>query len=460
MASLPAGWKQSTDPNKPATYNYTFKNQKRVLSDGTSINTEIVVEADKSTGNYTVFQNSAAFGKTTLYTYDAKTNKADIEDAVGYTQYFSGALGNTFKDTLDKDIRSGVFKISEATKVESGAENNDHQDLKNSDGYKSLANTETQEQQTKENGVDEDLEFKKEIDVATVGGVRGALYNYPLELPPDLNYDFIQITAFDYVPAGLDIIDELQDAESRIVEKQVEDALETVVLPMQPNLSESRSVDWGGDRLDVLQGIGANLAGGLIQGIAGLNFDQFKGAFSGAFSDLQGAARDPQAKAFAAAYFAGQAVGANVTGRVTGSVINPNLELLFNGPRLRTFNFNFKLTPRSELEAIRVKEIITSFKRNMSPQRSSSNLFLLTPRVFKIKYIYGGPDGEQHPYLNKIKPCAMTSFNVNYTPDNTYMTYANGGSMTSYEISMSFGELEPIYADEYTNGNNGPDMGY
>jgi hypothetical protein len=29
------------------------------------------------------------------------------------------------------------------------------------------------------------------------------------------------------------------------------------------------------------------------------------------------------------------------------------------------------------------------------------------------------------------------------------MTYRGEPSMTSYQISMSFGEIEPIYADEY-----------
>ena len=51
--------------------------------------------------------------------------------------------------------------------------------------------------------------------------------------------------------------------------------------------------------------------------------------------------------------------------------------------------------------------------------------------------------------MNKFKPCACTSFTVNYTPDGSYMTYRNEPSMTSYQISMSFGEIEPIYSDEY-----------
>ena len=51
----------------------------------------------------------------------------------------------------------------------------------------------------------------------------------------------------------------------------------------------------------------------------------------------------------------------------------------------------------------------------------------------------------EHPYMNKIKPCALTSFNVNYTPDGSYMTYETNGSMVGYDLQMSFQEIEPVY---------------
>ena len=49
---------------------------------------------------------------------------------------------------------------------------------------------------------------------------------------------------------------------------------------------------------------------------------------------------------------------------------------------------------------------------------------------------------------------AMTSFNVNYTPDGSYMTYGDG-SLTQYDVQMAFGEIEPIYADEYDSELSG-----
>ena len=95
--------------------------------------------------------------------------------------------------------------------------------------------------------------------------------------------------------------------------------------------------------------------------------------------------------------------------------------------------------------------MVRAMKRNMTPQRSSEALFLKSPRIFELEYIFGDTNRE-HPFMNKFKPCACTSFAVNYTPDGSYMTYRGEPSMTSYQIAMSFGEIEPIYSDEYNDG--------
>ena len=96
-------------------------------------------------------------------------------------------------------------------------------------------------------------------------------------------------------------------------------------------------------------------------------------------------------------------------------------------------------------------------KRNMAPRISDKDLFLKSPRIFELEYIFGD-NTEQHPYMNKFKPCACTNFTVNYTPDGSYMTYRGEPSMTSYQISMSFGEIEPIYSHEYAD--NEQNMGF
>ena len=296
-----------------------------------------------------------------------------------------------------------------------------------------------------------------------------SFYRYPLEVP-DLGYDYIQITAYKYTAGGSNALSlsSRESAKSRIVKTSTK--LETIVLPMQPNFSESNAVSWGGDNLNPIQAFAGRAAMGGIESIGNItDADAFKDAIGKAATslgdDVKALLNDSSTGPALVAYFAGQAVGANLLGRTTGQTLNPNLELLFKGPNLRTFNFNFKFTPRNSKESQEVKEIIRVLKKNMAVQRSTSNLFLMTPNVFTVEYIYnsnGDNAGTSHPYLNKFKPMAMTNLNVNYTPDGTYMTYNGTGALTSTDLQMSFGELEPIYADEYDEEGfaNHANMGY
>ena len=296
----------------------------------------------------------------------------------------------------------------------------------------------------------------------------GGDLRYPLGAPPaGFPFDFIRIAAVKYVPSSLDYIINKTSNPGAVSRYSGQSEVSSVILPMQPNLSESHSVGWGGDSLDPFRALLANASLGAINGLgSGATGAQIIEQLGEVGSDLIERAgdmiSDKSTLSFVAAYFAGQAVGANVSGRLTGQVINPNMELLFSGPTLRTFNFNFRMTPRSDTEAEMVKKIIRSFKMNMAVQRSDSNLFLRSPNIFKLKYISGdGSDAtQQHPFLNKFKPCAMTSFNVNYTPDGSYMTFENK-SLTAYDMSLSFSELEPIYQDDYAEAfNTHADMGF
>ena len=287
---------------------------------------------------------------------------------------------------------------------------------------------------------------------------------YPKDTPPSgFPFDFIRITAMKYVPGSLDYISSdgesyAGDPTSRIKKGNNKKTSQgTITLPMQPNLSETQSVGWGGDALDPFR---AALARTSMNAIERTSDGDILGAIQGAANNIGNIANaylgDSNMRSFAAAYFAGQAVGANIIGRTTGMVMNPNMELLFNGPTLRTFNFQFRMTPRYDGEAEEVRKIIKTFKANMAVQRSESNLFLKTPNVFQLEYVANG--SQPHPYLNKFKLCALTSFNVNYTPDGSYMTYQDG-SLTAYDMSMSFSELEPIYQDDYDD-INGSTMGF
>ena len=67
----------------------------------------------------------------------------------------------------------------------------------------------------------------------------------------------------------------------------------------------------------------------------------------------------------------------------------------------------------------------------------------------------------QHPFLHKFKPFVLSNFSVDYTPDGSYMTYGENGSMTSYTLTMQFSEIEATYANEYDEkDDDSKDMGF
>ena len=283
----------------------------------------------------------------------------------------------------------------------------------------------------------------------TTGGTQEVL-RYPLEMPDSssgFEFDYISIQAAEYKPTGLIA----QEGDLSNVNVGTE-RFETVILPMRPNLSEQNSISVEDSSANFIQLLGGGAAAGAIEGIGNLDMGRIMDAGKKAIEEVGKLATDPATKSFVAAYFAGQAVGTNLVGRKSGMVVNPNLTVLFSGPSLRSFNFAFPLTPRSEAEAVRIRKIIRAFKRNSSPQRSSSSAFLKSPRIFLLKYIFksNSTAGTQHPFLNKFKPCMLTNFNVNYTPDNSYMTLRDG-SMTRYSIDLTFKEVTPNYADEYND---------
>jgi hypothetical protein len=186
------------------------------------------------------------------------------------------------------------------------------------------------------------------------------------------------------------------------------------------------------------------------------NNDPFT-AMTNLFTDLTNKVGQHSAQLQSLLYteFLGQAVSApNLLSRITGGILNPNMELLFQGPQLRPFNFNFKMSPREKAEADSIKAIIKAFKRNMAPK--VNNLFLQSPNVFKITYIKGSEETSgTHKSINLIKMCSLQNCSVDYTPLQTYMTYDDGNdsdpeaSMVSYNMSLSFSEITPIYQDDY-----------
>lgn len=283
-------------------------------------------------------------------------------------------------------------------------------------------------------------------------------YYYPNNIRGN-RQDFIQFIAYEYVGRDLNIGNSSSsaiDPNLGFNSRNFGNPLGSVTLPIQPSVSDTNSVQWGGEELNSLQAYAASVSYNAMSDIAGTGEKVLK--------DLDKIFKNTDNNNVSNAvrlFLAGKAVGVNgLLSRMGGAVINPNLELLFQGPQLRPFNFTFRLSPRDETEAQQVKYIIRYFKQNMSVKNTEFNLFLKAPNVFKIKYHLAGSD-KDHPSLNRFKMCALQSCSVDYTPDGSYMTFNDStATMTSYSLTLQFQELEPVTEKDYNDLNDPTAIGY
>lgn len=296
----------------------------------------------------------------------------------------------------------------------------------------------------------------------------GAFLKYPENI--NSSQDRITISQRRYRVSNKDLSDRFATAAT------TEESIGMVVLPMPNNITESNVTGWGENSLSTLtalvMGASVKAANKIAEGnLANLFIDQAgqESTLTEAKDILQSASgRMKTALTLNAAASITKYLGLNVDpeafrSRATGTVINPNLELLFNGPKLRSFGFEFKMSPRSEKEAKHIRYIIKFFKKGMAPVRKlsdaggtdSAGFYLGAPNVFDIQFKTG--ENSQMQSIGKIKTCALQQCNVNYTPDGFYAAFQDS-IVTSQPISvtmqLSFTELTPMYNDDYSQDEN------
>ena len=284
------------------------------------------------------------------------------------------------------------------------------------------------------------------------------ILRYPLKQLTE-STDYLLIKVVKYQPPGFTQVGKnnftLQTG-TKALQNNIENPLYYINLPMPGGIEDSNSVDWGKDSLNTIEAYGVQALGKIL---GGADFGK------AIVSAVQAAGKDAATLSTAGAqdivqsYFAGKLVnsmGGNVSAegilsRATGQVLNPNMELLFNSVNLRNFSFTFDLAPRDPTESQMVKDIIRTFKSSMAPKTKSggkaigAGLFVSAPDVFQLTFKTGNQD---HPFLYKMKPCALTNMGVNYTASGPYATY-NDSTPVHMQMTLQFTELNPIYFEDY-----------
>ena len=294
------------------------------------------------------------------------------------------------------------------------------------------------------------------------------VYRYPnQEIYEDT--DYLRIAIVNYTPVGEQLVGRRDERRKKTSAKE---RIATVLLPMPSNLVDNNAVSYTDDSLNALAGA---LASGSITAMEGLPTALATGKFSELGNDLSRQIGNTgltlesaknlitrQLGAQAAAIFGGNVSLNQIQARTDGTIFNPNMELLFNGPTLRSFKFQFKMTPRNDDEMKQIKSIIRSFKKNMSPktvttkENAAGTLFLKTPSIFELTYMQGG---KKHNFLHNFKQCFLENMSVNYTGEGTYSTY-DDGTPISMIMDLQFKETEPVYDSDYDDEEGKSGVGY
>lgn len=284
--------------------------------------------------------------------------------------------------------------------------------------------------------------------------------------------DYLKIDIVEYKAPGLSTQGNNQSfalsTSEDSLRENIQNPTATIILPIPKNISDSNSTDWQQDNMSSLTGAVSSALGGVIG-----SQDPFSGAMKAAgdfFNKTAGAATDGTGQKAIQSYFTGQAAGAllgqsapdinSLIKRATGGVINQNVEMLFNGVQMRpAFTFSFDLVPRFKRESDEIKTIIRLLKQKMAAKKGSTSsagggFFIKSPDVFQIQYMSGS---KPHPFLNRFKPTALTAMAVNYTGAGEYSTYSDA-TPVHMQLSLSFQELSPIYAEDYKD--DVPGVGY
>ena len=314
------------------------------------------------------------------------------------------------------------------------------------------------------------IAYNTNIDIASMGNA-SKIYAYPYDI--NLGQDHLKITRYEYkrnslnasMPPRDEYLDEYGDAikKSEGNKRKLEggtvlgELIGSIILPM-PKVTDVNAADWGKSELNA-QGLAALGLAASVTGIPGetgeekqKRMDALRGREEdgSAFRQTTGAIKN-QIVAKTAGLLLGTELNADtVLARKGGVVLNPNAEMLFQGPALRDFSFKYRMVARSQKEGKMIRNIIRFLKLGMAA-KFRSRTYLKSPDVFTLAYMRR--DGEKKfkmlDTVNRFSPggLALTALNTDYAP-NTYWSAYGDSQPVEVTLEMSFAELRPIYEQD------------
>ena len=309
-----------------------------------------------------------------------------------------------------------------------------------------------------------------------------SVLRYPLDF--DTNQDHLKIVRHEYVRPGINqskaigvksqvrtkkmgkISPSKQNKEKRYkTNTSAGDGvlgapISTIFLPM-PKVADVNGVEWGKSELTIsgLAGLGAIAPLARFTGkdeeASREALEKLKGTMGGGLEgrNVEGGGGAEFRRALTAQTLSGLAgalTGSNLDAdtflaRTSGRVLNPNAEVLFQGPVIRDFAFSFVMIARSQREGAEIRRIIRELKIGMAPKFRSTT-FLKNPDVFSLEYKSGENTLNTVNRFNR-GGLALQTMSVDYSPNGYWSAYRDSQPV-QLKMDLSFTELRPIYESD------------
>ena len=352
--------------------------------------------------------------------------------------------------------------------------------------------TEQSKKETNEQFVEEEIESSIASNVNSGTGYQIAggagktdIMAYPLDINP--HQDHFKITKYEYVRPDInqsksyrqgqvrndnatqqDVRRDKAYAEGNIAGDGVINSskpLGSILLPM-PKATDVNGVEWGKSELTIsgLAALGAAnaLTGGgrflaaseeerKTQKEAKELLQKRRETDGTAFTEGASALYTQTVSKLAGGVFGVELDADTVLARQGGRVLNPNAEMLFQGPVIRDFAFSFIMIARSQKEGNEIRKIIRFLKLGMAPKFRTTT-YLKAPDVFTLQYKNGTRDADQLKTVNQFNPggLALTTMNVDYAPNGYWSAYRDSQPV-ALKMDLNFTELRPIYEGDQAN---------
>ena len=312
------------------------------------------------------------------------------------------------------------------------------------------------------------------------------IFAYPLDI--NLNQDHMKIKKYKYVRADVNMskprrVEKAQNSKPIQVQGDKligSDVMGSIFLPM-PKAQDVNATAWGKSELNAsgLLALGsAELAdsifsfGGFVPSTSQQNREQrqlqeeakkdqqrVNETTGGGLGVFQAAVN--QFNVTIASVLTGQELDQDTfLARTGGHVLNPNAEMLFQGPAIRNFNFSFTMIARSQKEGREIRNMIRFLKTGMAPKFRNTT-FIATPDIFTLEYKNGPTDDDILKTANRFSPggLALTNMSVDYAPNGYWSAYRDSQPV-AVKMDLSFSELRTIYEGHQTDPELNDSVGY